>query len=468
MIKWTSELCKFEALKYSRKSDWYRAHQSSYAAAQRNGWFDACVAHMTEGNFSRTKEQCIKAASRFSTRNAFKHGDAKNYSCARREGWLEECCVHMTAVKVRWTLQKCIWVAAKYQHITDWKDNDQSSYNSARLHGWFDECSAHMTDPMKRYTRGECVESARGYIFPSDWRDGDTGAYRAALNNGWFDECSAHMTRRTGPSKSETELFEFVTAITPDAYQSDRELTADGKELDIVIPSKNIAIEFNGLIWHSARFDTPRNYHQAKSDASAKVGLRLIHIWEDEWLNKRQWVEAFLRLQLTGPARKIGARKCTLVGVDTATARTFHDMYHLQGYKAGEHFGVYAGDELVALCTVKNEELVRWTVKFDLVVIGGLSKVTKYIGRALCSFCDTAKHDGIGYRVAGFDIVDEGHVGYWYTDGKQRVNRMQMQKHKLLKMGATGDTEQELAASLGFYQIGGCRQLKFRYNDSSL
>lgn len=50
---------------------------------------------------------------------------------------------------------------------------------------------------------------------------------------------------------------------------------------------------------------------------------------------------------------------------------------------------------------------------------------------------------------------------YFYTDGKQRLSRQRFQKHKLAKLpGVSGTTEREMANSLGYYQIGGCRQLK--------
>ena len=50
---------------------------------------------------------------------------------------------------------------------------------------------------------------------------------------------------------------------------------------------------------------------------------------------------------------------------------------------------------------------------------------------------------------------------YYYTNGIERINRQRFQKHKLMKMkDAQGDTERELAASLGYYQLGALKQLK--------
>lgn len=462
MVRWTNELCRSEALKYSRKSDWYRAHQASYAAAQRNGWFDSCITHMTSGNFIRTKEQCANAAKKFTTRGAFKKGDHPHYKCAQQKGWLDECCTHMIAVKVRWTLSKCLWVAAGYQHVTDWKDRDQSSYNSARLNGWFDECSAHMTRPINDYDLAGCRMSAARFTCPSDWRRGDEGAYKAAIRNWWLSECTSHMTRKTGPSVDEQEVFDYILSLAPDAFQSDRFILGNGRELDIVVPSRNVAIEFNGLIWHSTMFRKDPRYHQDKSDAARAAGFRLIHIWGDEWQTKREWCKAFLRSVLLGADRKIMARKCRVVEIDAATAAAHHVAYHLQGTRAGRNLGLYSGDELVAVATVAGGELARWTVKFGVVVVGGLSKVMRQFGERVISFCDTAKHDGAGYLGAGFVLESKGVPTFWYTDGCERKNRVGFQKHMLLtNPDAKGETERDLAASIGFHRIYGCRQARF-------
>lgn len=267
-------------------------------------------------------------------------------------------------------------------------------------------------------------------------------------------------------SKAERNIFEMVKALAPDAVQSDRTIL-DGREIDILIPSLKIGIEFNGLIWHSTKFGKKRSYHQDKTDAAAKKDVRLIHIWEDEWRDKREWCEAFITRLCKGQSRKIYARKCEIKPVETKEARPFLDANHLQGFRPGTHLGMFYEDELVALSThgvnPKGEvELIRWCVKLGTSVVGGFSKIMKLLPDNIISFCDTAKHDGAGYLASGWKLHSETVLMYHYTNGVERINRQRFQKHKLVKMkGATGETERELAASLGFYQIGGLRQMKF-------
>ena len=64
-------------------------------------------------------------------------------------------------------------------------------------------------------------------------------------------------------------------------------------ELDIVIPSKKIAIEYNGIYWHSTNNEmTPKDkfYHLNKTNMCEKLGYQLIHIWENDWLENRKLI----------------------------------------------------------------------------------------------------------------------------------------------------------------------------------
>jgi hypothetical protein len=130
---------------------------------------------------------------------------------------------------------------------------------------------------------------------------------------------------------------------------------------------------------------------------------------------------------------------------------------------------MFYNEELVAVATYGNNsshemELIRWCVKLGISILGGFSKIMKHLPPDIISFCDTAKHDAAGYIAAGWKIESTSPPSYHYTDGKVRLNRQRFQKHKLVKLDSTsGETEKELAASIGYYQIGGLRQLKLRW-----
>ena len=58
-------------------------------------------------------------------------------------------------------------------------------------------------------------------------------------------------------------------------------------ELDIVIPGLNLAIEYNGCYFHSIYVGKSKDYHLMKSLLCREKGIRLIHIYEFEDLDKQ-------------------------------------------------------------------------------------------------------------------------------------------------------------------------------------
>jgi len=413
-----------------------------------------------------TKSEAISNAAKYSSRIEWKKQSNSAWAAARKNGWLEEACAHMQVLR-RKTMTKADVLASAAKHSTRgaWQKADPSAYTTACKNGWLKEACAHMAQPRGVVlSKDEVLASAMNFAGRTEWKNGHGAAWATAQRGGYLEEACAHMIRLAHkPSNQEQSLFDFVIDLCHDAIQSDTSVLGR-KQLDILIPSKKIAIEFNGLIWHSSKVGTERAYHQEKSDAAGAAGYRLIHIWSDEWVEKEDIIRAYLRMQLVGPDRKVGARECSIVALSPEIALPFHRMFHLQGARGGEHFGLYHAGELLAVATVQGVELARWTVRFGTVVVGGLSKVIKHIGRRIISYCDTAKHTGVGYLAAGFKQIGVSAPSYYYTDGNRRFNRVGFQKHKLLAQpGAVGETEAELAASLGFYQVGGCRQLKFEY-----
>ncbi len=93
----------------------------------------------------------------------------------------------------------------------------------------------------------------------------------------------------SGPSKSEIEILEYLDSISITAETSNRKIL-NGLELDIYIPEHNIAIEFNGLYWHSNKFKS-NTYHLNKTELCEKQAIQLIHIFENEWLYEQSLVK---------------------------------------------------------------------------------------------------------------------------------------------------------------------------------
>ena len=109
-----------------------------------------------------------------------------------------------------------------------------------------------------------------------------------------------------GDSKSfkEKEIIDFIKSIyNGEIITSYR----DGLEIDIFIPHLNIGFEFNGIWWHSDKFKD-KWYHINKTNFFKERGIRVIHIWEDDWIFKKEIIKSQIR-NLLGISKKIWARK---------------------------------------------------------------------------------------------------------------------------------------------------------------
>lgn len=150
--------------------------------------------------------------------------------------------------------------------------------------------------------------------------------------------CISHI------SQAEQEIYNTVVSLVEgDAVvQSDRSIIG-GKELDIYVPDKHIAIEYNGLYWHSEACGRGKNYHYDKWKMCRDNGIQLITIWEDEWRDKQEIVKSMLAHKLgASQSKRIYARNTTITPLESPVARQFLDTYHIQGScSSSAYFGLY-------------------------------------------------------------------------------------------------------------------------------
>lgn len=93
-------------------------------------------------------------------------------------------------------------------------------------------------------------------------------------------------------SLGEIELSDFVSQYI-DIIQNDRELIKP-YEIDILIPSLKLGIEFNGNYWHTEKFGRDDEYHKMKIDKMNEKGYNLIMIWEEQWNDNKEEIKNYL------------------------------------------------------------------------------------------------------------------------------------------------------------------------------
>ena len=242
-------------------------------------------------------------------------------------------------------------------------------------------------------------------------------------------------------------------------------------ELDFYCPAHNIAIEFNGIYWHSEKILADKNYHFKKFKACNDQGIKLIQIWEQDLEFNSDIVSNRLNHAFNLLNTRIGARKCNIIQITTNQAREFLNQYHLKGFhQAKYHWGMYYNDELISILSLsKNRynskaeyEIIRFASKFETSIAGGLSKflsvIKKQLGNvSIMSYADLNWGQGELYNKVGFTFSNYSNPNYWYFKDLDDIkSRIAFQKHKIQGL-AEGDTELEIATNMGynrFYDAG--------------
>ena len=277
---------------------------------------------------------------------------------------------------------------------------------------------------------------------------------------------------RHGVSWPERKIQEFLTSIGVTFQTSDRKLLKP-KELDIIIPSAKVAIELNGVAWHSENRGKAKNYHSDKTVACEKIGYRLVHIWSTEWATQQELVKSRLK-SILGVSSKIMARKCQIKIVSSLDAKNFLNANHMQGYcQSTIRYGLYSDNILTALMTFGKSrfsksvewELLRYCTAQGVNIAGGPSKLFAHFIKihnpsSVISYCDRRWNTGKLYQNLKFVLSSISSPNYWYTKNHAKLeSRLRYQKHKLAKILETFDpslTEWENMQANGYDRIWDC------------
>ena len=88
-------------------------------------------------------------------------------------------------------------------------------------------------------------------------------------------------------SKNESAIVEFLKMNGCEVIVENSRGIISPRELDIFIPSSKLAIEYNGIWWHSLANGTSVDYHSSKSDACERLGIDLVHVLDHEWSHRQ-------------------------------------------------------------------------------------------------------------------------------------------------------------------------------------
>lgn len=272
----------------------------------------------------------------------------------------------------------------------------------------------------------------------------------------------------------EIDLKNFITSLGIKFISRDKKIL-NGKELDIYIPEFNLAIEINGIYWHSEIFKS-KDYHLEKTLNCAEKGINLLHIWEDDWLQRKEVVKSIIRNRLHLIQNRVFARKCVIKNVDTKLEKEFLNQNHIQGWSTSQiKIGLFNNDELVSLMTFgyrktngkREMELIRFCNKLNTSVIGSASKLLNHFIKTnniknIVSYSDISIFDGMMYEKIGFKKVSLSKPNYYWVVDKKRRHRYNFSKKKLVSKGFDENlSEVKIMHQRGFYRVWGCGQIRW-------
>lgn len=280
-------------------------------------------------------------------------------------------------------------------------------------------------------------------------------------------------------SAGHSEVLAFIRS----AYNDDVEInnrTTIKSELDIFIPGRKLAIEYNGLFYHHERETEPRpsirkdqNYHVTKTNLCESSGISLFHIFSDQWENQRPIIESMIRSKLGIVDEKKFARKLEIKTVMSKDRIRFFEDNHIQGRdQAILAYGLYEGDRLICCMSFGKPrfssrydwELIRFATCLNVVCVGGFSRLLAHFRKTNCgsivSYSDRSYSDGNVYLKNGFQHAGRNPPGYWYTDNsyQTRYPRTMFTKKQLQrKFGISADlSERDAMNILGFKRVWNC------------
>lgn len=254
-------------------------------------------------------------------------------------------------------------------------------------------------------------------------------------------------------STGEREVLHFLENLLPDTpiLHNVRNVIPP-YELDIYIPSWNLAIEYCGLYWHSTEFKE-RTYHQKKMQACSEQGIRLITLFEDEWTHRQNVVKTKLQHILnknTNPS--IPARKTKVVTLTSSEKSKFFEKNHIQGSGPGSiTYGLQYNEAVIAAMTFIQQGDVYVLNRYatSCIVPGGFSKLLNHFTSThewsqVVSFADLRWSTGLLYEQTGWVLDKTLPVDYYWCKNGKRYHKFGFRhRHLSSKLSVYDPTKPE-------------------------
>lgn len=294
----------------------------------------------------------------------------------------------------------------------------------------------------------------------------------------FLNQANKYNLRVPYQSSAEASISEFLTSLNIKFKKRSRSIIPP-LELDFFLPDYNLAIEYCGLYWHGEGYGRDKTYHINKLNQCINKGIKLITIFEDEWINKIDICKNRLKSILKKSIKGAGARQLTISEINPKITAEFLEKHHIQGKAQSTwRLGAFLNNKLVSVMTFTpsrkslgssgNEiELVRFSTDGKSYP-GIASKMFKYFINTynpvtVISYCDRRWSDGNLYQVLNFKEIAKTNPNYWYFKSQKRFHRFNFRKSTLTTLHnySLEKTEREIMIENNYDIIWDCGNFKF-------
>ena len=176
------------------------------------------------------------------------------------------------------------------------QNKTSKAYRKQAIKKWFKIWKEKDFSVIPKFTEEDFIEKGSKSFYK--WKCKKCGneflsKFSTNKYNYYLPICKHCVPPRT--SLGERELANYISLLLSCQFEQNNRSLIKPYELDIYIPSLNIAFEFNGDYWHSLEQNPDKNYHLNKTKLCEERGIKLIHISEYNWTYKQEHIKKLIK-----------------------------------------------------------------------------------------------------------------------------------------------------------------------------
>jgi len=281
-----------------------------------------------------------------------------------------------------------------------------------------------------------------------------------------------HLIRKT--FHIEYEIEEYIKALGFTTETNNRKIL-NGKELDIYVPDKKLAVEVNGIYWHSELKGKDKNYHLNKTNNCLVQNIMLLHIFDREWMEKQNVVKHIISSKLNKYKQSIHANDCILKEINNEEKNNFLEQNHLDGIDNSHiRIGLFFKNKLFFVLTIKKlnynkYEISRISNKTETIIENGLHLswlyfLNKYKPKQVLIHVNKRYSNGNFLEKLNFKKINETQPNCFYFKSEScLINQDLFNTKKELKLFNDQLSELENLKLNGFNKIWDCGNIIFEW-----